>query len=44
MLDDTRAPWSRYQLPNATLTVVVAFAAPATGLFTVDVDQSEYSF
>jgi hypothetical protein len=33
---------SRYQLADAPLTVVVAFASPAAGLVTVDVDQSEY--
>ena len=34
----------RYQLMGAPLTVEVAFTAPASGLVTVDVDQSEYGF
>jgi len=33
-----------YQLQSAPLIVVVAFSAPASGLVTVDVDQSQYDF
>ena len=40
----TPVGYHTYQLPSVPLTVSVSFAAPATGLVTVDVDQSEYDF
>ena len=46
VLFDSATPvgYHTYQLPSAPLTVSVSFAAPANGLVTVDVDQSEYDF
>ena len=40
----TPVGYHTYQLPSVPLTVRVSFDAPATGLVTVDVDQSEYDF
>ena len=46
MVFDSATPMSyhAYQLPAAPLSVSVSFASPASGLVTVDVDQSEYAF
>jgi hypothetical protein len=43
---DSATPTSYHvhQLPSAPLKIMVAFAVPASGLVTVDVDQSEYGF
>ena len=46
VLFDSATPirYHTYQLPSAPLTVVVSFAAEASALVTVEVDQSQYTF
>lgn len=46
VLFDSATPISyhTYQLPSAPLTVVVSFAAEASALVTVEVDQSQNTF
>ena len=40
----TPVGYHTYQLASAPLAVIVSFAAEATALVTIDVDQSQYGF